>query len=272
MSDDNEKRGPGRPKVTETAEFEAAVAAKVGEILPNAVKSALEPILDALRAEKGQPAVENDPHLWAQQLAAAIRGVTDTDQGIKRIPPEQLAKMAHARAKMEEVLVRINQAAHELVKKARDEGEDDAFDPNWPNYQAIGKVALDEHVTEPFKVNAVTKMPEPVTFYYLGVPNMAMRPLNKSAREVFDLFVASIAAEAEVGANAGGKNYWLSANGSVIDGMHGIPVKHEAPDPKKLLRSMQHGPGQFHPGRDTINVLGTIAPPARQSGLAGKAA
>ena len=267
---DDEKRGPGRQKVVETAEFHDAVSARVQEILPGAIQQALGPILEAVKRENGMPAVSGEAGLFASQLAQAIAQLSDRDQGIKRIPAETLAKWAHARAKLEEVIVRNQMAADELVKKAEAEGEEHAFSPNWPQWEIVGKIALDEHVTEPFTVNPTTKMPEPATAYYLGIPNLAMRPMNKAAREVFDLFVASIGAEGEVSATSGSsKNYWLSARGQVIDGMGGIPVsadRHRKVNTKQLRGRL--GPGQFHPGADTINVLGTIAAPARQTTVA----
>ncbi len=263
-----EKRGPGRPKMTESPEFAAAVAEQVARLLPGAVQAAIGPVLESIKVGAGQPA---SSEVWAQQLAMAIAQVNDQDSGRKRIPPETLAKWASADLRMKAAVSRNQEAAYALIEQARREGdEDEVFDPKWPKWQAIGKLALGEHVIEPFTINKTTREAEPVEFYWLGVPNMSMRPLNKGAEEIFGLFVESIGAETEARANEGAvRSAWISHNGLVIEGNGrvGIPVRHEAPQVKvKRSKGNAFGPGQYDPARKTINVLGTIAAPAVHGG------
>jgi len=230
-----------------------------------AVQAALKPVMDALAETKGQP-VAGDTNSILSNLALAIAEINDRDSGRpKRLSPAELARRAHARAQMEEA---IAEAHHKALAYKKETKQDRDPGPDAPHYQAIGKLYLGELV-QPFEVDSATKKPHGVSFRWIGVPNEAMRPLNDAAKRIYDLFIESIGGPGTSVVSA--TQPWISAGGLVIDGIGGIPTHRAAPDPVEL-GNLTLGPGQYDPRRDSINVLGTIAAPARHTGSPDRAA
>lgn len=259
---------------TETPEFIAAVA-KASEAATSAAKAAMHaemtPLIEALRQSKGEPAVADDSLSFARQMALAIAELTDADQGRKRTPPAELALRARARADMDAAIAKVRRKAEDYM--ATTGGKDPGADA--PLYLAIGKSYLDEQLIIPFEVDPATKKPYPVSFVWMGVPNEAMRPVNEPAKEIYAFFRRSIGDEASEAPSPPGPG-WITAGGLVIQGIHGMPVSmgqhRAAPDPESMLSGLyQRGPGEFDPRRDRINILGTAAEPARQTGGEGNA-
>ncbi len=252
--------------ITQTPEFIEAIARAKADI-----HAEIAPLIDALRQSKGEGQVEGDQMSFARQMAMAIAEIADGDQGRKRTPPEELAKRARARAQMDEAIARARRKADEYraaTGQARDPG------PDAPEYLALGKSYLDETLVEPFEVDAATKRPYPVKFVWFSAPNEAMAPLNETAHEIFTHFKVSIGEKGPLPLSPSGYQEsekgqaWITAGGLVMMGMNGVPVSMQehrgAPDPVALAANMfQRGPGQFDPRRDRINILGTVAEPAR---------
>lgn len=260
--------------ITETQEFRDAVAAASAEAIARAkaeIHAEVEPLIAALRQSKGEGAVEGDIQSMFRQMAMSFAEIADQDQGRKRVPPEELAKRARARSQMEEAIIR---ARHKVEAYMAATGQTMDPGPDAPTYLATGKSYLGERIIQPFEVDEATKKPYPVRFTWTDAPNEAMAPLNEAAHEIFGFFKTSIGEKGPLPLSPSGyKEYekgeaWVSAGGLVMMGLNGIPVSmqqhRKAPDPIELAGNLfQHGPGQFDPRRDRINILGTVAEPAR---------
>jgi hypothetical protein len=272
MVDEMLHRGPGRPRkepegeapvrrdvpVTDTPEFQEALARAKAEL-----HAEFGPIIDAVKQSRGDPAIVGDDRSFAREMALAIAEIADGDQGRKRTPPAELAKRAAARAKMDAA---ISTARRAVADYKATTGEKHNPGPNAPLYLATGKSHLDETLISTFEVDPATKKPYPVSFNWLAAPNEAMRPLNEAAKEIYKYFMESIGGQSELVAPQA--QAWISAGGLVIQGIHGTPVNRQAPDPEQLASDFYiRGPGEFDPRRDRINVLGTIAEPARQMAM-----
>jgi len=232
-----------------------------------AVQAALKPVMEALAETKGQP-VAGDTNSILSGLALAIAEINDQDSGRpKRLSPAEMARRAHARAQMEESIAEERRKAAEYKKRTK---QDKDPGPDAPHYLAVGKLFLAEQVIQPFEVDSATKKPHGVSFRWLGAPNEAMRPINDAAKRIYDLFIESIGGPGKSVVSA--TQPWISAGGLVIDGIGGIPTHRAAPDPLELAGDLTLGPGQYDPRRDNINVLGTVAPPARHTGSPDRAA
>ena len=281
MSDESSMlyRGPGRPRkeappetvapaaeparspVTESPEFIEALARVKAEM-----HAEFEPLIAAFRQSRGEAAVEGDNMSFARQMAMAIAEIADQDVNKpKRVPPEEMAKRARARSQMDEAIAVARRKAEDYkttTGQKRDPG------PDAPLYLATGKSCLDDRLVEPFEVDLATKKPYPVTFIWMGAPNEAMRPVNEAAKEIFGFFTESIGGKTEI--VAAQAQSWISAGGLVIQGIHGTPVNRVAPNPEELAGDLyQRGPGQFDPRRSELNILGTIAEPARHVSMGG---
>jgi hypothetical protein len=233
--------------VTESPEFKKALADAVAAVLPAAVASAVaavqtELVASAAKQPKGAAAATLGED-FASRLALAIAEISDQGTSRKRVAPEILA----ARAKAHERAVK-------RLSQARDEGEQ-------PEYRLVSKVYLNEQFIEPY-MPGPNKQPLPTEIIWLGMPNDAMRPLNQSAREIYELFRASVGS-AEPIKGADNRSVSMTRNGLVIKGL-GAAQRREVAAPMPF----EDGLGvknQNDPTAPFVHVLGTIAPPARQN-------
>lgn len=254
---------------TQTPEFIAAVAAASAETVAAAKASMLAeiaPLVNAIKQTQGAGAVDGDMMSNMRQLAMAIAEISDQDQGRKRTSPAEMAIRAKARADMDAAILK-HRRLDERYKTTT--GTTEPY-PDAPLYMLLGKVYLGEQLFQPFEVDMATKKPYAVSIVWLGVPNEAMRPANDAAKEVYGFFKRSIGDEpSDAPAPPGAA--WISAGGQVLQGMHGVPVTAQRdrplPDPDLHIR----GPGVFDPRRDRINILGTVAEPARHIAADGQA-
>lgn len=236
------------PTVTgQAGDFEAAVAA--------AVDARMEAFFERFAKQQGAPApvVDGDAQSLFRQMALAIAEISDQGTNRKRVAPEVLAARAAAHERMVKAILE--------AKRAHEEGRAER-----PKYRAIGKMYLNERFIEPFVVDPATKRPKSVEFRWSGVPNEVMRPLNAPAEEIFKHFLASIGSvvKEEVATPM-----WITAGGLVIEG--------EGPVSKSGRQRSGQGFGGFgddleveqpnasDPTKPWINVLGTVAAPARQN-------
>lgn len=253
------KKGPRVP-VTETPEFAAAVQAVKAEVTAEFGK-----LLAQVKESVGHPQAD-DSMTQMRELALAIAEITDQNEGRpKRVSPAEMARRAGARAKME-ALIAEEQAKAIAFRKARKEetGKDtNEVHEGAPLYLALGKQFIGDTLHEPFAVDPVSKRPMPVTFNFLGIPNEPMRPMNDAAKAIFKEFMISIGGSTEIVAPR--HQAWISAGGMVVSSAFGVPVSmatHRTPDAEDVGLDV-FGPGQFDPRRDRIQVLGSIAEPAR---------
>jgi len=230
--------------ITESPEFKAAVAAAAAE--------AVQGIMAALTAGReasgtaAAPAASID-NQFAEGLAMALAQLTDQGTSRKRVAPEVVRKRAEARALMENLII-----------QARAEGR-------VAKYQLRNKVYLDEVMVDPNWVNPASKAVEKTEIEWPGVPNEAMIPMNDTAKEIFSAYVDSIGSVVSVVPPV---PQYVTPNGLTINGR--APARRgsnltstgqDAPAGVGLRIGHKDVPGQYR----EINVLGTIAPAARQS-------
>lgn len=243
---------PAAVDITQTPEFSLAVSAAVGK--------AMAPIMESLAklnapapAAPGQPA---DLESFFRQMALSIAEISDQGTSRKRVAPEILAQ----RAKSHDLMIEA------ILDADREHKENGA---ERPYYRAIGKMYLNERFIEPFVVDPGTKKPVAVEFYWSGVPNEVMRPLNAAAEKIFEHFRDSIGSFDKV---AETKALWITAGGLVIKGegperravgsvdAAGRPVETPFKDDLVIMDG-----GLLDPNASRVAVLGTVAAPARQN-------
>lgn len=275
---ENTARKPGRKsraeiqsEMTSSPEFKEAVAAAAAEAIRN-----LMPQLEAARGVAGTPAQEGDRSMM-QELAMAISQLTDQGTGRARVAPEVIKMRYEAREKM------VN-----LIIEARAEGK-------VPTYQLRNKIEANQRIIEPFWVSSDHKT-HPTEIDYWGVPNEAMVPISDPAKAIFKAFKDSIGS---VVAGKGKDGHVLPAmetlgvtpKGMVVrnsavtaavaravpEGMAHAPLAGDGPMKSAYEGEVPQVAGQpafeemrihheSEKGRyKDINVLGTIAAPARQS-------
>ena len=231
--------------LTESPEFKSAVA----EAAADAVKGIMEALTAGREAHGtvGAPAAAID-NSFAEGLAMALAQLTDQGTGRKRVAPEIVRKRAEARQLMEN-----------LVIQARAEGRA-------AKYQLRNKVYLDEVMVDPNWVNPATKIAEATVIEWPGIPNEAMVPINETAQEIYAAYADSIGSVVSVvppvpqyvtpgGLTVNGRPPARRATNMTSRGEAGAPVG------VGLRIAHKDTPGTFR----EINILGTVAPPARQS-------
>ncbi len=226
--------------LTESPEFKAAVSEAAAE----AVKGIME-ALSAGRETHGTadaPAASIDNN-FAEGLAMALAQLTDQGTGRKRVAPEIVRKRAQARALMENLII-----------QARAEGKS-------ASYQLRNKVYLDEVMVDPNWVNPATKAAEPTVIEWPGVPNEAMVPMDETAKEIFAAYIESIGSVVSVVPPV---PQYVTPNGLTVNGR--APARRTTNmtsrgDAVGLRIAHKDTPGTYR----EINILGTVAPPARQS-------
>ncbi len=233
--------------LTETPEFKNAVA--------DAVNAQLKPVLDALAANGAQAptsaAAPGSVEEIFSKLALAIADISDQGTDRKRIDPRILAERAAQHNLMVDALI---EAKNKYGKN----------DPERPRYRLVAKVFLNEQIIDPYTVDPATKRPEPVEIYWSGVPNLAMRPVNAAAKKIYGHFMGSIGNET---ADQKKTAQWVSFGGLTIAG--------SGPSRRQLPETAQDVPTEYvfpeslsvatDPTKPEVNVLGTVAAPAKQN-------
>lgn len=242
-----ERKKPGRkprPALTETPEFQAAVA-KVAQDAVQAALSGLAPKMEAA----GLPTVGSQD--WMQTLAVTLAEIGSQGTGRKTVAPHILKQREDARNRMVDLII-----------AARKDGRP-------ATYQLRNKVVLAERIIEPFWI-ASDHTTKPTEIDWGGVPNDVMVPVNDTAREIHAAFMDSIgsvekvAPEERLGVTPGGL---VVRNAAVTDTMRKRTAAGEAPhvgdgtDDLGLKIHHQNEPGRYKP----VHVLGTIQEPARQT-------
>jgi hypothetical protein len=232
------------PKIQLPQDFEAAVAA--------AVEAKMAAFLEEF---KQRPALnDGDALSLFRQMGLAIAEISDQGTNRKRVAPEVLAARAKAHQRMVDAILEAKRA-HEQEGAER------------PKYRAIGKMYLNERFIEPFVIDPATKRPKPVEFRWSGAPNELMRPLNAQAKEIFGHYLESLGSVVKEEAAT---PVWVTAGGLVIEG--------EGPLSKSGRKGFTNNsfegfgddlevmsPNASDPTKPWVNVLGTVAAPAKQN-------
>jgi hypothetical protein len=211
--------------LTEAPEFKAAVSA--------AVSAEVSKILDTLKGSGSS--LSSGDQKFAENLAMAFATLSEQGTGRKYVAPEILRTRAEARERM-----------FDLIVKARKE-------KRAATYQVVAKTYLDNQMVEPLWVDS-SHIAQPTEIDWPGVPNDAMKPMNDTAQEIHAAFLESVGSKAKI----------VTAKGLVVRGGAVPRQNREASPPVN-----EEGLAVLHknqPGRSKeINVLGTIAAPARQN-------
>lgn len=262
---------------TNTPEFQALVRKEVEKAVAAGIMAAQA---SSERAES-PPAIEGgDFRSMMREMALAIAEVSDQgrDDRHTRIPPEVLVRREEAKQRMGEAIMETRAN----VKALREAGRKREAAAAQPRYRAIGKMYLNEIIIEPFYMDPGTKQLVAREFYWNGPPSEAMRPVNQPALVIFGHYrdwIGGISAEKTPEA-------WVTQKGLVmIVGGKSTPpasaMKHSRLDPLGSYETdysdiENEAPSPFEneldvgdfnakdPTRPTINVLGTLAPAARQ--------
>lgn len=241
-----EKAQPPRPAdFIGTPEFAEAVSA--------AVSAQMAPVMEKLAAMNMSP-VPGDEGAQSlfRQMALAIAEISDQGTNRKRVAPEVLAARAAAHDRMVKAILAAK-GEHERDPKVQR-----------PLYRAIGKMYLNERFIEPFVMDPATKKAKSVEFYWSGVPNEVMRPVNPVAEEIFGHFLESIGSVAR---EKSPTPVWVTAGGLVIKG-EGPQRRSPMSEGRSPVFDDLEIVDEFNasdPTKQNINVLGTIAAPARQN-------
>lgn len=248
--------------VTETAEFKAAVKASEDALLTkfNAMAEEWSKSMQASVATAKVEGTGVDLTSILSTLALEIGKVSDQGTDRKRVAPEELAARAAAYERMG-VLLTAAQANK---------------DPKtWPMYKLIGKVQLNDHVIEPLRRTGKNDV-EQVVIYHCSQPNVAMRPVNDSAKAVYREWVRYLGGSESANSIAPQQALWLTQKGTVL--ANGAPATARGagleytPEPiiidgeqmpsTKLMQTTELI-SPTDPRATEFNVLGTIADTAK---------
>ena len=223
-------------EVSEAPDFKAAVAEAVKEILAKLAT-----------AKDGRPADNKDAG-WAEEVAMAIASLNDQGVGRKTVAPKILRQRAEARQLMTELIVEM-----------RASGEK-------PVYRLRNKVYLDEQLIDPVWIGP-DHTQRPTEIEWLGVPNEAMIPVNKIAKQIHKAFQDSIGSVENAPQErpiAG-----VTAGGLVIKSGSRAVRPIAVLDEHGAQPSSEGGLSVLHKGKSgqykEVHVLGTVADPARQT-------
>lgn len=234
---------PARPPLTETVEFKDAVQAA-------ATKAAAE-ILASLQAQQGGQAKQGDSG-FAEGLALAIAQLSSQGTGrAKPVAPEVIKAREDARKLMTELIV-----------QARADGE-------VPTYELRNKVYLGEMLIDPVYLDPATKEQRATSIDWPGVPSEAMIPTNDRARAIHEAFYNSIGVvRIDNSKHLKPEHLAVTAGGLVVRGAGHALRPMQVGDGKSGTAADDtglrvHGRGAQGSRQKTINVLGTVAAPAR---------
>lgn len=244
---------PKQPDVVTRAEMEFAVQ----DAVQKAVQATTSAIM-AKMAEAPAGAPAPDQH-FAEALAMALAGIANQGTGKKVVPPEVLAKRARAKDRMLELILEYRQ--QKVV----------------PVYELVAGTFLDERWIPAAQITAGHQV-VPTEIRFRGIPNSSMRPVNDAARTIWEEYCDWIgshkggAAMSRVPVN---RSQEVSFSGRVMesspmpdldqDDLQDLVTEGGRPAPNPRMAEVEVvGRGGNRAGK-TMNVLGTIAEPARQS-------
>lgn len=227
---------------TSSLEFRDAVAKVATDVVAN--------LKDKLLAGREAAGTAGNDDGWMKSLAMEISQLNDQGTGRTRVAPEILRQRKQAHDEMLDLLV-ANRAQNKIA-----------------TYRLTNKVHLANRLIEPMWIDK-DHTSKPTEIDWAGIPNEAMIPVNDVAKEVFALYKLSIGSVEKV---VPAETLGMTAGGLVV---RNGAVTNDA-SRRAALEASQVGDGasddglRIHhtnePGRyKSVNVLGTIQEPARQS-------
>lgn len=245
----------------DTPEFKAAVAEAAAAAAKEAARAAVSEFRQELLVSTADKS--GDQEDLFRKMALAIAEISDQGSNRKRTAPEILAKRESARKRC----IALVLEARAKIKEARDNKDRKEEDKWTPEYRVTSKCYFNERFIEPYKMGP-NRMPVPTEIFWTGIPNMAMLPLNDVAKQIFAEFRLSID-NSEPIATLDNRPVFMTAAGLVVKGdppkrrETGIQTNAlDAPDFEDEVR-VKSLPSD--PTAEFVNVLGTVASPARQN-------
>ncbi len=196
-----------------------------------------------------------------RELALAIGEISDQGTNRKRVDPRILAARQEAGERMFALLAEV----HDKLKLARDTGDEPMISAWTPEYRVIAKICFNERVIEPFKLGA-DKQPVANEIYWTGAPGDALVPLNAIAKKIFAEYKAWVGTAVGV-KGADNRPVWMTANGLVVKGEP--PARRFVAPPQEFQNDLGVKTNGSDPRAPFINVVGTIAEPARHNTVQG---
>ena len=273
--------------VTKTTEFQAAL----NDAVNKALADALGPLKGKIEAARHGDVVDAGTvdfgtENMLQRLAHLIADVGDQGSGRPpRLPPEVMARREESRQRMFAAL----DAMRSRVKALREAGKKGEARNATPRYRAMTKMLLENKLIQPFTVDAATKMPVPVEFYWDGPPNQAMRPINPAALEIFGHYRDWVGGVDTSLARPGfispkgvvilvGERYSPPVSAMMKNGFQpesddsylgeeddfGAVAHQEAESGLEIAKGAYGGSNAVDPRAKQVRILGTIAEPATQ--------
>lgn len=245
--------------LTETPEFQAALDARFETLRASLLKD-----LSVRDVGGGITKADLAEMFTDQARANALATAEVADQGTqrKRVPPAELEERRLAFERMGSLISQ----AQSLPQK------------DWPRYGLKAKVELANRVIDPYRRNAKNDI-EPIEILHIGMPNVAMRPINAVAKGIFSEFIRYLGGSKEANQIAAPQPVWMTTKGTLIAGAAPSTVKNIGgeftPDPividgeEQFLTQMpgsqppQSIVSTTDPRATAIPVLGSIAEPAR---------
>lgn len=179
-------------------------------------------------------------------MALSIAEISDQGTQRKRVAPEILARRAAAAERCEK-----------LIAEAREQGLK-------PEYRVTSKIYFNERLIEPYRREDKKVVPQEII--WTGMPNEALRPLNKIAEDIYQAYRESIGSTEKLRSITGrhggstaidNRPYSVTPNGLVVKG--------------EISPKLVVGNGETEaldnndPNAPEVRVLGTVAPPAKRN-------
>lgn len=228
-------------------EVEAIIAARVKAAVHDSVSEIREMVAEQLAGQRSSS--DGADGSWMQALAMQIANLTDQGTGRKRIAPEEMRKRELARDRM-----------MDLIAGAQARGDE-------PLYRLRSIVYLGEQKVMPSWIDRDHRQ-QPTEIGWLGVPNLAMDPVDSVACDIYAAFSEWIGGVEKPPAEMDR----LSPSGLVLI--------RRGPTTERQQTEAQHtgaetaGRGSLTPtirGRGAPSnvverhILGTVMPPAREN-------
>ena len=231
--------------------IQAAAAQAAAEAVAQMKLAAPVPV-----ASQGFDINESTKQMFSE-MALAIADMANQGSGrVKPISPQVMQQRAEATKRMDTLI----QEVHVRIKRAKDDGDRDQEEVWTPTYRVVSKIYFNERLIEPFR-RLNDKTVEANEIQWTGEPNDALRPTNKIAEQIYEEFKASRGSSVQI-KGADNRPIWVTKGGLVVKGDAPAKAYVAAPtDYKDNLGVKDNN----DPNAPFVNVLGTIAAPARRN-------
>ena len=229
--------GNGKIDIFESPEFKKAVEDAAARQVAKLLEATAAPVVD------GAPgAIDPAVRALLDGLATSLADLAGQGSGRVHVDPAILLQREKARERMVDRILR-----------AREKNE-------VPTYRVTGKTLLDYQLVDPFWIDA-HHVTQPTEIDWPGIPNSAMVPINQAAKEIYAEWKDSVGSIAKV---APEDRLGVTHNGLVVrNGGVSSAEARRAPAAAESDAGLRvHHKGQIAGQAETIQVLGTIAPPA----------